>query len=69
MGVPNVYGVGSVTGTGTCQSGTETHTGETCTYTIAGNYEMLTGTMHLTLTGTYTPAPAAPAKTPTKKKG
>ena len=68
LAVPNVFGVGAVTGNGTCQSGTDSHAGETCTYTITGNYQMLTGLMHLTLTGTYTPAPAPKTKTKTKTK-
>ena len=56
LGVPNIDGVGPVTGTGTCQGGTFKHQGETCTYTLKGTYDLITGQMFLTLTGTYTPA-------------
>jgi hypothetical protein len=54
LGPPNVDGVGPITGNGTCRSGTGTHHGETCTYTIKGTYDLITGTTTMTLTGTYT---------------
>jgi hypothetical protein len=54
LGTPNVDGVGPITGNGTCRSGTGTHHGETCTYTIAGTYDLITGVTTMTLTGTYT---------------
>ena len=60
---PRVNGVGSITGTGTCIGGTEAHQGETCTYKIKGNYDLITGRVYLTLSGTYTLSSTA-----TKKK-
>jgi hypothetical protein len=54
LGTPNVDGVGPITGNGTCRSGTGSHKGETCTYTIKGSYDLSTGTTSMTLTGTYT---------------
>jgi hypothetical protein len=54
LGTPNVDGVGPITGNGTCRSGTGSHKGETCTYTIKGTYDLITGTTSMTLTGTYT---------------
>jgi hypothetical protein len=54
LGTPNVDGVGPITGNGTCQSGTGSHKGETCTYTIKGSYDLITGTTSVTLNGTYT---------------
>jgi hypothetical protein len=54
LGTPNVDGVGPITGNGTCQSGTGSHKGETCTYTIKGEYDLITGTTSMTLQGTYT---------------
>ncbi len=59
---PAIDGVGAITGTGTCSGGTFKHQGETCTYTIRGSYDLITGVRFMTLTGTYTPA-----ATPTKK--
>ncbi len=63
LGVPSFDGVGAVSGTGTCVSGTYKHQGETCTYKIAGSYDLITGRMFLTLHGTDTPSSTA-----TKKK-
>ena len=63
LGVPRTDGDGTVTGTGTCTGGTFKHQGETCTYAIKGSYDLVTGQMFLTLTGSYTPA-----TTSTKKK-
>jgi hypothetical protein len=57
-GAPLTDGVGSVTGTGTCSGGTFKHQGETCTYTIKGSYDLITGRVYLTLSGTYTPMSA-----------
>jgi hypothetical protein len=54
LGTPNVDGAGPITGNGTCRSGTGSHKGETCTYTIKGSYDLITGTTSMTLTGTYT---------------
>jgi hypothetical protein len=54
LGTPNVDGVGPITGNGTCRSGTGSHKGETCTYTIKGTYDLITGTTSVTLDGTYT---------------
>jgi hypothetical protein len=54
LGTPDVDGVGPITGNGTCRSGTGTHEGETCTYTIKGTYDLITGITSMTLTGTYT---------------
>jgi hypothetical protein len=54
LGTPNVDGVGSITGKGSCLSGTGTHHGETCTYAITGTYDLITGTTSMTLTGTFT---------------
>jgi hypothetical protein len=54
-GVPLTDGVGPITGTGTCSGGTFNHQGETCTYTIKGSYDLITGHLYLTLSGTYTP--------------
>ena len=56
LGAPLTDGVGAITGTGTCQSGTFKHQGETCTYTIKGTYDLTTGRVFMTLSGTYTPA-------------
>ena len=54
LGTPNTDGLGPITGNGTCRSGTGTHFGETCTYTMKGTYDLITGITRLTLTGTYT---------------
>lgn len=54
LGTPNVFGVGTVSGRGHCTGGTLVHFGETCTYTFSGSYDLLDGTTHLTLKGTYT---------------
>jgi hypothetical protein len=54
LGTPNVDGIGPISGKGTCTSGTGTHHGETCTYTIKGTYDLITGITSMTLTGTYT---------------
>jgi hypothetical protein len=54
LGTPNVDGVGPITGNGTCQSGTGSHKGETCTYTMKGTYDLITGTTSVTLNGTFT---------------
>jgi hypothetical protein len=54
LGTPDVDGIGPITGNGTCQSGTGTHQGETCTYTIKGTYDLISGITSMTLTGTYT---------------
>lgn len=51
---PNTDGLGTITGNGTCRSGTGTHHGETCTYTIKGTYDLITGITRLALAGTYT---------------
>ena len=56
LGAPNVDGVGPISGTGTCSGGTFKHQGETCTYTIKGTYDLVTGVTFTKLTGTYTPA-------------
>jgi hypothetical protein len=63
MAAPDVYGIAPITGQGTCSSGTESHLGQTCTYTIKGSFDMFTRVTNLTLTGTYTNA--APKKTTT----
>ena len=55
MAAPNVYGIAPITGNGTCSSGTESHLGQTCTYTIKGSFDMFTRVTNLTLSGTYTP--------------
>ena len=54
LGTPNVDGVGAITGNGSCTSGTGTHKGETCTYTIKGSYDLITGITSIALNGTYT---------------
>jgi hypothetical protein len=54
LGTPNTDGVGTITGTGTCTSGTGTHLGETCTYAYQGTYDLITGVTQLTLSGSYT---------------
>lgn len=54
LGPPNTDGRGAITGNGTCRSGTGTHFGETCTYTLKGTYDLISGITRLTLTGTYT---------------
>jgi hypothetical protein len=54
LGTPNVDGVGAISGNGTCESGTGTHFGETCTYSFKGHYDLITGFTQITLTGTYT---------------
>ena len=59
LGAPLTDGVGAVTGTGTCTGGTFKHQGETCTYTIKGSYDLVTGREYLTLRGTYTPSSTA----------
>ena len=53
LGTPNVDGVGAIAGKGVCTSGTGTHHGETCTYTIKGHYDLITGITSITLSGTY----------------
>ena len=55
MSAPNVFGIAPITGAGTCTSGTDSHFGETCTYTLKGSFDMFTRVTDLTLTGTYTP--------------
>ena len=62
LGAPLTDGVGTVTGTGTCTGGTFKHQGETCTYTIKGSYDLITGRMYLTLAGTYTPSSTSSTK-------
>ncbi len=62
LGAPLTDGVGAVTGTGTCTGGTFKHQGETCTYTMKGSYDLVTGRMYLTLRGTYTPSSTASTK-------
>ena len=54
-GAPLTDGVGAISGTGTCEGGTFKHQGETCTYTIKGSYDLITGQVFMTLSGTYTP--------------
>jgi hypothetical protein len=61
LATPNVYGAGTITGAGSCTSGTGSHLGMTCTFAIKGTYNIITGVTDLVLTGTYTPAP--PKKT------
>ncbi len=51
---PHTDGVGDISGTGTCTTGSGLHKGETCTYTIAGTYDLNTGVTKLRLTGTFT---------------
>jgi hypothetical protein len=53
-GAPHTDGVGDVTGKGTCTTGSRLHKGETCTYTIAGTYDLNTGVTKLRFTGTFT---------------
>lgn len=55
LGTPHVDGRGPITGTGTCRSGTFKHQRETCTYTMRGSYDLVTGVTFMTLRGTYTP--------------
>ena len=59
LGAPHTNGVGPITGTGTCSGGTFKHQRETCTYTIRGSYDLVTGRTFVTLRGTYTPAASA----------
>jgi hypothetical protein len=54
FGTPNTDGVGPITGRGSCTSGTGRHLGETCTYTMKGSFNLITGITRLTLSGTYT---------------
>ena len=56
LGVPHVDGVGTITGTGKCTKGSLVHRLETCNYTFAGTYDLLTGITQITLKGTETPA-------------
>ena len=64
LATPDVYGIAPITGNGTCSSGTESHLGQTCTYTIKGNFDMFTRVTNMTLSGTYTPGtPKAKTKT------
>jgi hypothetical protein len=56
LGVPNVDGLGSITGTGTCTKGSLVHRLETCHYKFSGSYDLLTGITQMTLRGTETPA-------------
>ena len=54
LNTPNIDGFGTITGKGTCTTGTGTHLGETCTYTFHGTYDLITGVTNLALSGTYT---------------
>jgi hypothetical protein len=56
LGAPDTAGIGKIAGKGTCDAndGTGTHFDETCTYTLSGSYDLLTGFTELRLTGTYT---------------
>ncbi len=64
LGTPNVFGVGAISGNGKCTSGTLVHFGETCTYTMSGSYDLLTGLTQLRLKGTETlAAKGKPGKT------
>ena len=56
LGVPHVDGIGTITGTGTCTKGSLVHRLETCKYTFAGTYDLLTQITQITLKGTETPA-------------
>ncbi len=67
-GAPLIDGVGPISGTGTCEGGTFKHQGETCTYTIKGSYDLITGQVFMTLSGTYTPM-STTKTTKTTKKG
>jgi hypothetical protein len=54
LGPPATSGIGAVSGTGKCTSGTGTHKGETCSYKIAGTYNLDTSVTMLQMTGTFT---------------
>jgi hypothetical protein len=54
LGPPQLDGVGAVTGSGKCTTGTGAHKGEKCAYKITGNYDLQTTVTDLTLTGTFT---------------
>src|ERR1700722_18324683 len=54
--VPHVDGVGAIAGTGTCIKGSLVHRLETCNYTFAGTYDLLTGITQIRRRGTETPA-------------
>jgi hypothetical protein len=56
LGVPHVDGVGTITGTGKCTKGSKAHRLETCSYKLAGTYDLRTGITQITLKGTETPA-------------
>ncbi|MGH2895880.1 MAG: hypothetical protein ACRDPM_21785 [Solirubrobacteraceae bacterium] len=51
---PHTDGVGAIAGKGTCTTGSGLHTGETCTYTITGTYDLNTGVTKLRFAGTFT---------------
>jgi len=54
LGPPQLDGVGAVTGSGKCTTGTGTHLGEKCAYRITGTYDLQTTVTDLTLSGTFT---------------
>jgi hypothetical protein len=60
LGVPDIDGIGSVSGKGICTGGTGFHKFETCTYTFKGSYDATTGLMAFTMIGTDTRAAKAP---------
>ena len=59
LGAPGVDGIGPVTGSGKCTTGTGTHQGERCSYKITGTYNLDTSVTTLRLTGTFTRAATA----------
>ncbi|HEY5427609.1 MAG TPA: hypothetical protein VIK04_00720 [Solirubrobacteraceae bacterium] len=56
LGAPGLDGVGSITGTGKCTTGTGLHKGERCSYKITGTYDLDTSVTMLRLAGTFTRA-------------
>jgi hypothetical protein len=60
LGVPNTLGIGTITGKGTCTGGTDFHKVETCTYTFAGTYDLVTSVTRVTIHGTDTRPSTAP---------
>jgi hypothetical protein len=60
LGVPNTNGIGTITGKGICTGGTGFHKVETCTYTFAGTYDLVTSVTQVTIHGTDARPSTAP---------